>query len=261
MIPRKTRIGAVSYLNTHPLVFGLERVQPADIELHYGTPSELADLTAAGGLDVALLPTIELSRIPNLEVITGLGIACDGPARSVLLVSRKPISETGTVSLDPESRTSNALAQVLFRTAWNMSPSFSYGPAGLSDALRVSDAVVRIGDKALFERPPAGTERIDLAEEWISWTGMPFVFAVWTCRPGVMNDRITGLLIDSFEQGIEAIDYIAARFCRRFGRQQEVAASYLRNNIRYRIGRPELKSIDRFLKEAAAIPLEGSHDD
>ena len=51
----KIRIGAVNYLNTKPLIFGLERIAPwAELVLDF--PSRLADNLAAGELDVALIP-------------------------------------------------------------------------------------------------------------------------------------------------------------------------------------------------------------
>src|SRR5262245_62540185 len=110
------RIGAVSYLNTRPLVFGLEQgIGGGRIALSYDVPSVLASRMAAGELDVALLPAIELARIPDLAIFPGLAIGSLGACRSVLLVSPLPLDEIRSIALDPESRTSNALVQVLCR--------------------------------------------------------------------------------------------------------------------------------------------------
>src|SRR6188768_2319647 len=109
-----TRIGAVSYLNTRPLVFGFEQGLGAErVTLSYDVPSVLAARLDAGELDVALLPVIELARIPDLAIVPGIAIGSFGECRSVLLVARKPLDEIRSVALDPESRTSNALVQVL----------------------------------------------------------------------------------------------------------------------------------------------------
>ena len=111
---RKIRIGAVSYLNTKPLIYGLERGLGADrVELSDDVPSVLAERMSRGEIDVALLPVIELARMPDLEVVPGLGITTFGPSRSVQLLSRVPVPAIERVALDRESRTSNALAQVL----------------------------------------------------------------------------------------------------------------------------------------------------
>ena len=127
------RIGAVSYLNTRPLVYGLERERGAGaFELSYAAPAELADRMTAGQLDLALLPVIELAGMPELEVVPGLGIVTAGASRSVLLVSKKPLEQIETVALDPESRTSNALARVLFSKVWHRQPVFTRGTRSLA---------------------------------------------------------------------------------------------------------------------------------
>ena len=55
---------------------------------------------AAGRLDVGLLPSVELLRIPDLAVVPGLAIAATHEVRSVLLVSKVPIREIRRVALE-----------------------------------------------------------------------------------------------------------------------------------------------------------------
>ena len=176
----RVRIGAVAYLNTYPLVHGMQRGLGAGrVELSLDVPAVLSDRMQAGQLDIALLPVIELARMPELELVPGLGIVTRGPSRSVLLVSRRPIDAIRTIALDPESRTSNALVRVLCARAWGVEPEFRDGPADLQGALEACDAVVRIGDKALFETVPQDCEAHDLGTAWTESTGLPFVFAAW----------------------------------------------------------------------------------
>ena len=107
----KTRIGAVSYLNTRPLVFGLEQgLAEPRIDLSYDVPARLADRMLAGELDVALMPVIELARLPELEIIPGLAIGTFGPSRSVLLISRKPIEAVESIALDQDGQDSQQYA-------------------------------------------------------------------------------------------------------------------------------------------------------
>ena len=47
------------------------------------------------------------------------------------------------------------------------------------------DAALVIGDNALFaDHDALGLEKVDLGEEWIGMTGLPFVYAFWAGRPG-----------------------------------------------------------------------------
>ena len=246
----------MSYLNTRPLVFGLEQGLAADrIELSYDVPSVLSARLAAGEADIALLPVIELARIPDLAVFPGLAIGSHGPCRSVLLIARTPIDAIRSVALDPESRTSNALAQVLCAEYWGIFPEYVRGPRDLSLALSEHDAVVRIGDKALFEPVPPGAKAYDLGEAWTAHTGMPFVFAVWAARFDAVDREIYLALHDSKREGCAVLPAIADDYTWNGRRYPEIALTYLRDAMRYRFGGPELTALRRFLASARRLGI------
>jgi predicted solute-binding protein len=222
-------------------VWGLEHgLGEARIALSFDVPSGLARSMAAGSLDVALLPVVELARTEGLELVPGLGITTFGPARSVLLACRRPPDEVATLAHDPDSRTSNVLAAVLLDALWGRRPALA-GPVE-------ADAVVRIGDKALFEPVPTHPHVVDLGEAWTRATGLPFVFAAWAARPGVVDRELYLLLHESRRRGARAVDEIARR-----SRDPQLVARYLRENIRYRLGAVEMDGLRRFLHLAAAI--------
>jgi chorismate dehydratase len=250
----KLRVGAVSYLNTRPLVFGIEQgLGDGRFDLTYDVPSVLAGRMAGGELDLALLPVIELASIPDLVVIPGLAIGSHGDCRSVLLVAKTPIADVRSVSLDPESRTSNALARVLLSESWGVRPEFVAGPRDLRLALAEHDAAVRIGDKALFEPLPPGTTAHDLGGAWTARTGLPFVFAVWASRAGVVDRETYEILHASRRAGAAAIDAIADDYTWNGRQYPEIARSYLRDAMRYRLGDPEMSALRRFLAAAASV--------
>jgi len=215
----------------------------------------LADRLARGEIDVGLIPTIELARISGLEVVPGLGIVSQGPARSVLLVCRRPLDRVRRVGLDPESRTTNALTRVLFDELWNARPEVDLAPLELEAALRDHDAVVRIGDKALFEPLPKGVEVFDLGEQWDRATGLPFVYAVWACRAGVLDARLRDRLQESMRRGVTAIDAIADEYRWRGRAYPDVAREYLTRNLRFRLGPGEIEGMKKFLGSAARLGI------
>jgi predicted solute-binding protein len=245
------RIGAVSYLNTRPLVYGMQDGPCAQrVRLSYATPAVLADRLAAGELDVALLPVVELARIAGLELVPGLGIVTYGPSRSVLLVSNGPPDAIESIALDPDSRTSNALARVLLAEVWKRRPRILSGGASLAASLGQADAAVRIGDKALFDRLPSGAHVQDLGEVWTNETRLPFVFAAWAARPGVVDRDLYRLMHDSRRAGSRAIDRIAAEFTWNGSHYPDVAREYLTEHIRFRLGSDELRAMELFFGAA-----------
>ncbi len=210
---------------------------------------------SAGELDIALLPIIELSNLPDCEVVPGIGITTQGAARSVVLVSTKPLGEVNRVALDGESRTSNVLARVLFAEVWGRDPVFALGPLDLAQALREHDAAVRIGDKALFEPVPARAQVHDMGQVWTEATGLPFVFATWTARAGTVDREVYQLLHASRREGLKVIERIANEFSWHGIRDPERVRNYLLDHIHYRLGAAELSSMRRFFDAAARLQL------
>ena len=252
----KVRIGAVSYLNTRPLVFGMEQGLGADrVELSYDVPAVLADRLQAGQIDIALLPVIELARQPDLELVPGLSISTMGPSRSVLLVCRKPIEELRTLALDPSSRTSNVLAQLLCAEVWGRRPECRPGSRDISETLADCDGAVRSGDKALFEPLPDGCLSYDLGGVWTARTGLPFVFAAWTARRGVVDDEIYRVLHDSRRAGSRVIDLIAEDYTWQGRQFPQLAAEYLTRHIRFRLGNAEIDAMNAFFAAAKRLEL------
>lgn len=252
----KVRVGAVSYLNTRPLVFGFEQGVAADrIALSYEVPSSLTDRMAEGALDVALLPAIEIARLGNLSIVPGLSLSTIGPVRSVLLVTKRPLPEIRSVALDPESRTSNALTRVLFAKVWKGDPEFVAGPREIDEALSSHDAVVRIGDKALFDPVPSGCTAVDLGAAWTEATSLPFVYAAWAARPGVVDRNLYRDFHLSRRLGGNQIEMIGLDYTWRGRQWPSISIPYLRDTMRYRLGGPEVRGLVKFWDLAAEIGL------
>ena len=245
------RIGVVAYLNSRPLARGLERWR-ADgrFELVYLPPAQVADELAAGRLDVGLLPSIELLRIPGLSVIPGLAIAATHEVRSVLLVSKVPIREVRRVALDLNSRTSVALVRLVLQERYGVRPEFSGAAPELETMLATSDAALVIGDPALHVDRSRYVV-LDLAGEWFELTGLPFVFAVWAARDGVDLGAVGELLRASYELGRSELEAIVDEAARDAGLPPAVLADYYVRNLRFETGEAERAGLEEFLRRAA----------
>ena len=113
------RIGAVNYLNTKPLIYGLEELAP-EAELVLDVPSRLAQLLREEQLEVGLIPVVEYFRAGRYSIVPDIAIASHGPVLSVTLFSRVPWRDIRSVALDEGSRTSAALTQVLLRRRYGV---------------------------------------------------------------------------------------------------------------------------------------------
>jgi chorismate dehydratase len=219
------RIGAVSYLNTKPLICDLDLLAP-DAELVLEVPSRLADRLAEGSLDVGLIPAIEYFRAGSYTIVPNISIASRGPVLSVTLFSRVPWQEIRRVALDEGSRTSAALTQVLLRKRYGVRPEVVPLPLDRAAEDVDADAVLLIGDRAMRACLPGFAHAYDLGQEWHDWTGLPFVYAFWAVREGVDLGPVADALREAKRRGCARVGEIAHReatglqlgagFCRRY---------------------------------------------
>jgi chorismate dehydratase len=248
------KIGIVHYVNSRPLAWGLLAERPAGIETVLLPPAQVADGLASGDLDVGLVPSIELARIPGLIVVPDLAIAATHEVRSVLLVSRVPVGEIRSVALDENSRTSAALVRLLLSGRYGLSPRYESASPRLDSMLERADAALVIGDPALH----VDRERhvvLDLAGEWLEWTGLPFVFAVWAARADAASPELVRTLERSFEAGWSALGSIVAEAARETGLAPAILRDYYTRNLRFRIGAAEQAGLSEYLRRCAAAGL------
>ena len=196
----KIKVAAVSYLNTIPFLYGLEKdeklLSQLDIRLEY--PSKCADLLKSDVVDLALIPVAEIPQIPNATIISNYCIGAVGKVNTVMLYSHCPLDEIETIALDYQSRTSVMLTKVLVKNFWKIEVSFEQTTPGYIDAIKGAKAGLVIGDRA-FDLNGTFPYEYDLAEEWFKFTGLPFVFACW-----VANKPLESSFVNQFSEALNA---------------------------------------------------------
>jgi chorismate dehydratase len=178
-LERKIRVGAVSYLNTKPLLFGIENspiIHKISLITEY--PSRIADMLLRDEIDIGLVPVSIIPQLKEYHINTQYAIGCDGPVASVCLFSQCPMDEIDTVLLDYQSRTSVALVRLLFKKHWRKDPKFQSADPDFLQSIQGRTAAIVIGDRALEQRKKSAYT-YDLGEAWKELTGLPFVFAAW----------------------------------------------------------------------------------
>ena len=246
------RLGAVSYLNTRPLVHGLER-QSERFSLRFDVPARCAELLHAGAVDLGLIPSIEYPG-HDYRIVPGVSIASDGPVASVAIFSKVPTEHIRSIALDTSSRTSVALLRVLCARWFDIEPRLVSMPPDLERMIAACDAALVIGDNALFaEHEPLGLEKVDLGEEWIGMTGLPFVYAFWAGRPGILGAADIAALQNARDSGLTATATIGREAFPASPDKAARADLYLRENVKYALGEPEISGLKRFYDLAAEV--------
>lgn len=249
---QKLRALGVAYLNARPLWESLK--DDPRIELGLARPSELARALAENEADVGLLPVAAAATIGDLRLLRNMAIGARGKVRSVAIVADRPLHELDSIALDLSSRTSVVLARLLLARRKLRPHLFGADPAQAIASVKERTGALVIGDAAL-DVEARFAHRLDLAEDWFDWTGLPFVFAAWFARPGTVDAEREDIFRVAKQKGLSRVDAIAAEHGKRSGLDEASLVSYLTESIRYDLGDEELRGLERFWSEAASAGL------
>ena len=188
---RKIKVGAVSYLNTKPLLHGLEHGPIKDeIELVLDYPAKLVEMLKTGEIDIGLVPVGALPELGEYQIVSDYCIGTEGEVASVAVFSQVPMEEIETVILDYQSRTSVKLCKLLFEKYWKRNVKFVDATNDdYINEIKGTTAGLIIGDRALSYRGKSNYI-YDLGLGWKEMTGLPFVFAVWVSRKNLEKEFI-----------------------------------------------------------------------
>jgi len=273
----RLRVAAINFLNPAPLMWDFEHSPAAAelaerYELHYTHPAQCADEILSGRADLGLIPVASLTA--DLAIVPGCAIASLDRVRSIqLIVKRKSnddevnrvLEGVRTIAVDLASRSSLAYAQILFRRFIGGDPEILPAPADPIAMLAQADAALLIGDPALLaleardaiERAAGPCVWLDLAHEWSSRAGAPWVAAVWAVRPEALRTttttgaQLTSDLQFSRDHGLAHIDALVEEWTPRIALPPETIRSYLTHNIHYTLDRECIFAIELFRRYAA----------
>jgi len=259
----RLRVSAISFLNTAPLMWNFEHGSECEelrrnFQVDYTIPSRCAQMLAENSADVGIIPVAAYTAIEDLLILPEIAIASDDAVRSILLVSKLPLEQIRTVALDSSSRSSAALIQVLFAKHWKREARFVSAEPQLDAMLANNDAALLIGDPALkVDRSRYLTW--DLAHEWRTFTGKPFVFAFWTVRGGAASEDELAYVAEVFrasrDAGLAHLQEIADEWSRRLELAPDFITSYLTENIQYSLGAENIAGMQLFFEMAAELKV------
>lgn len=262
------RVGRIPYINCFPVYGAVDRgIVPVDATLVDGVPTALNQMMAQGTLDVSVVSAVEYARDwERYLLLPDLAISSDGPVRSVMLFSTEPVQALHgkRVLVSRSSMTSVRLLELLFEHVWRAQPDFVPGDAE-ADTLardRAGPVAARlvIGDAALMlqnENHPVTVAHgqrypyvYDLGAEWKSWTGLPFVFAVWVAQrttPVAEALRVHAALIASRDWGLGHLPELSAQAARATGVSLEECRRYF-DGLDWRLSLPDLEGLTEFFR-------------
>lgn len=261
------RVACVQYLNTAPLVEGLDKLE--GLTLLPAVPADIGPMVERGEADLGLASIIDAAnpRVPMAIVPAGM-IGCDGPTLTVRLFSSVPMDKVTQLCADADSHTSVALARVLLAEQFGVRPQVVAFNAIERVALRGSsvrqdedgwpETLLLIGDKVVTHSPPAVRypHQLDLGEAWKTLTGLPFVYASWMCRAETLETddgrRRIGLAAAMLDRqrrhNATRLDWLVHKWAPKARWPIDLAQRYIGELLRYEVGPREREAVGRFFE-------------
>jgi chorismate dehydratase len=252
-------LGKIGFLNVLPIYYPLESgIVSHSFSIVSSTPAYLNRLMAQGKLEISAVSSIEYARHPERYfLLPNLSISCCGPVGSVLLLSQVPMEklEKQTILVTTQSETSAALLKILFSRFWNLEVTYKEGD--LREVLardQKPEVFLAIGNEALCLRShPGYAYRWDLGEAWYRWTGLPFVFGVWTVQRSAV-ERWNGHLDDATQRLMAAKEWGRTHpehICQVAARQEILDQRQLEDyyqGLSFDLGVEEQKGLELFFR-------------
>jgi len=245
----KVKISAVSYTNTLPFVYGLENSDIINhIDLSKDIPAICAYKLLNNEVDIGLVPVAVIPKLKHSEILSDYCIGASGTVRSVILASFKPLKQVKSILLDYHSRSSVMLTRILAKHFWKIDVKWTDTNEGFQNRINSEQAAVIIGDKAMNVENNFPYV-YDLADEWIKFTNLPFVFAAW-----VSNKDIGSTFKEEFNKalrfGIEHIDDAIKSSDLSYLSEHIDAKDYLIKNIDFNLDQKKRDGMNLFLEYA-----------
>jgi chorismate dehydratase len=279
------KLGAVKYLNTLPLIEGLELAR--EVSITSAAPAKLGPMLTRGEVDIALASIVDYMRggddaSPKRLVLLPVGgIGCDGPTLTVRLFSKVPLEQVRVIHADTDSHTSVLLARLLledfvhargvegkmgqdgrigivdYDARERVSIGANAGGSAVEHESQWPQTLLLIGDKVVVDSPPAVRYpyQMDLGEAWKAWTGLPFVYAMWMCaaddvaRPEFIV--AAQLLHRQRLRNTHRIEWLIDKAVDERRWPRDLAQAYVTEYLRYEIGSRQKAGVERFLRAIA----------
>jgi chorismate dehydratase len=245
-------VSVVSYLNTAPFVYGLKKADYRNRNWGYSLdiPAVCAEKLMNGESVIGLVPVAVLAGLPHYFIVSDTCIGAVGEVDSVVLLHEVPLQEIKQVVLDYQSRTSVQLCRLLFKDYWNQDVDFLPSKGDVHAHVHGNTAAVLIGDR-VFEHAHKFRFATDLSEAWNTWTGLPFVFAVWASLKK-MDDSFIADFNEVISLGFSHLEEVISDAVKTYPAHYPVE-NYLRNRISYTLDASARQGMETFLSKLGKL--------
>ncbi|HXG01109.1 MAG TPA: MqnA/MqnD/SBP family protein, partial [Bacteroidota bacterium] len=146
----------------------------------------------------------------DYAIVPGVCVASEGNG-SIVVCFKEGIKRVSTLAADPAFASEIILTKIILAEEFEIEPVIVPSAGPVEHMLERADAALLAGDAAFRQsNPSAGF--IDIVEEWVEMTGLPYVHALWCVHEHRMSPQVIEQVQAACAKGVAGISDIAFQF-------------------------------------------------
>jgi len=190
----KLKLGSPLYINTLPLLFYFPQNNPS-FEIILEVPKKLNQSLAKGEIHGSLSSSVFYAKnFRKYLILPDISISAVGKVKSVILYHKVPLEKLDNkkIGITPETESSFNLLRILLEEFIGIKPKYielyKNWRTLTEEEKKELSGYLAIGDEALilqFNNRNKSALITDLAELWLKYTHLPFVFALFIVKKDI----------------------------------------------------------------------------
>ncbi|HOV98556.1 MAG TPA: hypothetical protein PK595_03160 [Bacteroidota bacterium] len=250
----KSRIAVHDLCYLQPLLYGLEKAQ-SDLELVYDIPSRNSVLFSerSNNLRSAFLSPIDYARHgADYCIVPDISVSSKQPSQTILLLINHNVSDISRIAVDIRFTSEIILAKIILEEKYRnlSSSSVQYLPMmpNVDEMLAKADAALVVQSPPTLVIPD-NVFALDLVEEWIDLTDLPYVHGFWVGREEELSEDEAKELLRAKKEGVLLLPQISEALALRYRLPVNSLKSYF-SAFSYDFGEEQEQSVEDFFHYA-----------
>jgi chorismate dehydratase len=247
----KRFIGLTDSLEYLPLIYGLKNnLIGHDFGMIFGSIVENASKLRDGEIELGLISSLDYAlKKETWQIVPDICVSSTQKIKHAQLFFKKGLTDIRKVAVDKNAASEAILLKILMREKFMISPDYIEVEANLGEMLSKAEAALVIGDIGLnFSK--SHQNRLDLNEEWLDMTGLPFVYTFWAGREMTITPSDVNIIKSSFELGKKNLEKISKEYADKHSQNWSFYHDFFTQNMSYTFSDLEIDGLNEFYNYA-----------
>ncbi len=240
-------IGLTDSLVYLPLIYGINHnLVRHDFGVSFGSIIENAIKLREGEIELGIISSLDYAlKKETWHIVPNLCISSNQKIKHVQLFFKKGLKDIRKVAVDKNAISEAILLKILMREKFLISPDYIEMEPDLEKMLLNTEAALIVGESSLnYYR--THRNRLDLNEEWLDMTGLPFVYAFWAGRELTITTNDLKVIQSSFDLGIKNLEKISKDYAKKHREDWAFYHDLFTQNLSYFFSDQEKDGLNEF---------------